>query len=156
MDATEQRRPGERIFGLLLVLISGFILSEAYAISGFKGMTTGGVMPMLASGIMLISSVCIVIGTWQRPPPDDPGFIAFVRYLLPLRVVFFANLVAIYAVLIPSLGFLAATGGFLFISIWLLWRRGPVWSLAIAAFSTAVIHILFRMVFQVVLPSGMF
>lgn len=153
MQTSDQLRPGERSFALLLVLVAGFVFSEAYGISGFRGLTTGGVLPMLAAGVMLVSSLFILTGTLRKSRNKD-GAKTLLSYLLPLRVVLFAGLVALYAALIPGLGFLAASGAFLFVAIWLLWRKGAFRAAALSALSILVIYLLFRVVFQVVLPLG--
>jgi hypothetical protein len=69
-------------------------------------------------------------------------------------VVLFTLLVALYVAVIPGIGFLSASGGLLFVSIWTLWRKGPLWALAISLLSIGVIYLLFRIVFGVVLPGG--
>ena len=152
MNRKDDLRPGERAFGLALLLLSGFVFSEAYSISGFKGLTTGGVMPMLASGVMVVSSLAILVETFSRSTSAEAQTI--IDYLFPLRAVLFASVVALYAATIPYAGFILASGGFLFVAIWGLWRRGPLWSLVISTVSMIAIYVLFRMVFQVVLPIG--
>ena len=52
------------------------------------------------------------------------------------------------------LGFMVATGLFLFVMLLYLWRRGLWLSLAVTAGSLLAIHVIFRMVFQVILPRG--
>ena len=154
MQPPEPLRPGERIFALVLVLCAGVVFSEAYAISGFEGLTTGGVMPMLAAGVMVVTSVIILADTLKRPHQSDGSLQRLVSFLFPLRVVLFALLVAGYAASIPVLGFIPASGILLFVAIWALWRRGPLAALAISLVSVAAIYVLFRIVFQVVLPTG--
>lgn len=152
METNHYLRPGEQAFAVALVLLSGLFFSEAYSISGFKGLTTGGVMPMLASGVMVVSSLAILAGTFSRLRSAETQ--TTIDYLFPLRVVLFASVVALYAVAIPYVGFILASGGFLFVAILGLWRKGPLWSLVISAFSMVAIYFLFRIVFQVVLPVG--
>lgn len=154
MKTPETLRPGERIFALLLVVFAGYAFWESYEISGFSGLTTGGVMPMLASGVMVVTSLVILSDTLRRPSRTDGGIANLIAYLFPLRVVLFTLLVILYVAVIPGVGFLAASGGLLFVSVWALWRRGPFWSLAIAVLSVGVIYLLFRVVFSVVLPTG--
>lgn len=154
MKTPETLRPGERIFALLLVVFAGYAFWESYEISGFSGLTTGGVMPMLASGVMVVTSLVILSDTLRRPSRTDGGIANLIAYLFPLRVVLFTLLVSLYVAVIPGVGFLAASGGLLFVSVWALWRRGPFWSLAIAVLSVGVIYLLFRVVFSVVLPTG--
>lgn len=154
MKTPETLRPGERIFALLLVVFAGYAFWESYEISGFSGLTTGGVMPMLASGVMVVTSLVVLSDTLRRPSRTDGGIANLIAYLFPLRVVLFTLLVILYVAVIPGVGFLAASGGLLFVSVWALWRRGPFWSLAIAVLSVGVIYLLFRVVFSVVLPTG--
>ncbi|WP_425040548.1 tripartite tricarboxylate transporter TctB family protein [Primorskyibacter sp. S187A] len=149
----ETLRPGERVFALLLVLVSGFVFSEAFAISGFRGLTTGGVMPMVASSVMMVSATLILAQTFGKPAAPY-GLSGLATFLFPLRVLPFAGLVALYAFAIGPVGFLPASAGFLFVAIWMLWRRGPLWSALISLGSIILIYALFRVVFQVVLPAG--
>ena len=154
MKTPDALRPGERLFALLLVIFAGYAFWESYEISGFRGLTTGGVMPMLASGVMLVTGLVIVLDTLRHAPAPEGRVAELVAYLFPLRVVLFTLLVAVYVFAIPSAGFLPASSGLLFIAIWALWKKGPVWALAIASLATGLIYFLFRVVFQVVLPVG--
>ena len=72
------------------------------------------------------------------------------------QLIFFVSLVLIYVLAIPYFGFTLSSGTFLIISILNLWDKGFVWSLGVSVFSIAVIYFLFRIVFQVILPSGSF
>jgi hypothetical protein len=103
---------------------------------------------------MVLTGLVILVDTLRSPRVPDSGFSGLIAYLFPLRIVLFTLLVAAYVAVIPSVGFLAASGGLLFVSIWALWRKGPVWSLAISLLSIGAIYVLFRVVFQVVLPIG--
>lgn len=154
MKPNDTLRPGERLFALLLVIFAGYAFWESYGISGFSGLTTGGVMPLLASGTMVLTGVVILSDTFRKPRNPEIGITGLIEYLFPLRVVLFTLLVAIYVAVIPSIGFLAASGGLLFVTIWALWRKGPLPALLISLLSIAAIYVLFRVVFQVVLPIG--
>jgi len=154
MKSPDHLRPGERLFALLLVLCAGFAFRESYGISGFGGLTTGGVLPMLASGVMVVTALVIFAETVRRPRSPEGGFVGLIAYLFPLRVVLFGLLVAVYAAAIPWLGFIAASGALLFVAIWSLWGRGVILALVISLMSVAAIYVLFRLVFQVVLPGG--
>lgn len=154
MQAPDHLRPGERLFALSLVLFAGFVFSESFGISGFRGLTTGGVMPMIASGVMVVTSITIFAETLRKPRETAVGLRGLIAYLFPLNVVLFTLLVACYGALIPLIGFLAASGALLFVAIWALWRRGPIRALAVSLASIAAIYLLFRVVFQVVLPIG--
>jgi hypothetical protein len=154
MNPSDTLRPGERLFALLLVIFAGYAFWESYGISGFGGLTTGGVMPMLASGVMVFTGLSILADTFRKPLAPQNGATGLIAYLFPLRVVLFTVLVAAYVAVIPSVGFLTASGGLLFVSIWALWRRGPILALLISLLSIGAIYVLFRVVFQVVLPIG--
>lgn len=147
-------RPGERLFALILVMFSSCALWESYGISGFSGLTTGGAMPMLASTIMVLTGLVILSASFRRTNSTESGVAALITYLFSVRIVLFTCLVATYVAVIPSIGFLGASGGLLFVTIWALWRKGPLPALLIALLSIAAIYFLFRIVFQVVLPIG--
>ncbi len=154
MKSPDTLRPGEQLFALLLVCFAGYAFWESYGISGFKGLTTGGVMPMLASGVMLVTGGVILSDTLRKAAPLQSGPRGVIAYLFPLRVVLFTLLLSVYVAAIPSAGFLLSSGVLLFVAVWWLWQKGPVWALVISLVSIGVIHVLFRMVFQVVLPIG--
>jgi len=148
-------RPGELVFALMLVAFSLVAFREAYAISGFSGLTTGGVLPMLASGIMTVSGLAILRNVLGRHVSGEAASLSAIRaYLLPTRLLLFGLLLLLYALAIPWIGFIAASGGFLFVSILYLWRRGIIWSTAISLIAILVVYVLFRLIFQVVLPTG--
>ena len=154
MKTPETLRPGERLFALLLVVFAGYAFWESYGISGFGGLTTGGVMPMMASGVMIVTGLVILSETLRKPRAAQSGISGLIAYLFPLRVVLFTVLVAAYVAVIPSVGFIPASFGLLFVAIWTLWDKGPIWALFISIFSTGSIYLLFRVVFKVVLPTG--
>lgn len=139
---------------MLLVVFAAYAFWESSEISGFTGLTTAGVMPMLASGVLVLTGLVILVEALRSPPAADSSTKGLVTYLFPLRVVLFTLLVALYVAVIPGVGFLPASGALIFIAVWALWRKGPFWSLAISLFSIAVIYLLFRVVFKVVLPMG--
>ncbi len=55
-----ERRQGEVMFSLLLAVFSVTAFWQAFAISGFRGLSEPGVFPMLASATMLVSSLLIL------------------------------------------------------------------------------------------------
>ena len=148
-------RPGELVFAFVLVAFSLVAFREAYAISGLSGLTTGGVLPMLASGIMVVSGLVILRDVLGRRLPGERASLEAIRaFLLPTRLLLFGGLLLLYAIAIPRIGFITASGGFLLLSILYLWRRGIVWSAAISLIAISAVYVLFRMIFQVVLPTG--
>ena len=148
------RRPGELVFTILLVALALFAFHQAYGIAGFSGLTTGGVLPMLASAVMVVSAVAILRDVVRRPAEDAAGPVATVRFLFPAAFIVFAGLMIGYAASIPLLGFMAASAIFVFVSIGFLWRRNLVWTAAITAAAMISVYVIFRLAFQVVLPQG--
>jgi hypothetical protein len=86
--------------------------------------------------------------------PAGGGLRRFLADITPLRQTVMVVLVGLYILAMPWLGFLAASGLFLFVSIQFLWRRA-VWLTALVSLAgLAAIHVVFSLVFQVVLPKG--
>jgi|TARA_Y100000385_G_scaffold92983_1_gene96010 hypothetical protein len=150
---TPPRRPGELVFALLIVVFSVAALWQSYSISGFSGKTTPGVFPMIASGVMVISGVVVLMSATQLPAPPEgaPGFLA---EILTLRHMVVIGLVLAYVLLMPLIGFVASSAVFLFCSFQFLWRKNPLLMLALTGVTLVIIYVVFREVFQVVLPQG--
>lgn len=150
---TPHRRPGEQVFALLIVVFSVAALWQSYSISGFSGKTTPGVFPMIASGVMVISGVVVLMSATQLPAPPEgaPGFLA---EILTLRHMVVIGLVLAYVLLMPLIGFVASSAVFLFCSFQFLWRKNPLLMLALTGVTLVIIYVVFREVFQVVLPQG--
>lgn len=149
-----ERRPGEVMFSLLLAVFSVTAFWQAFAISGFRGLSEPGVFPMLASATMLVSSLVILRDVLSKPVTPEAGFARFQQEIVPMRLVGVIELILAYVVAMPLLGFVVSSAGFLFLSFWYLWRKGPLVSAVLTLSSLAVIYFIFRQIFQVVLPQG--
>lgn len=154
MQRPDKLRPGEILFALAALAVAVAAFREAYLISGFSGLTTGGVVPMAAAATMILSGLFIVVDVLKRRAGGRASLVETLKFLFPLRLVILMVLIALYAAAIPWLGFMAASAGFLFLAIASLWRGKIVWTAAITVTAIAAIYGLFRLVFQVVLPSG--
>jgi len=143
-------RPGELVFAILLAAFSALALWQAYRISGFTGLSTPGIFPMLASATMLIASAFILADALSRRRIESGAQTP----VLTLRLVVFVAMVAAYVFAMPWVGFMLSSAIFLFAGFTVLWRRSLLVSLALTAGTLAVIWIIFRLVFQVVLPRG--
>lgn len=153
MSTNPEKRPGERTFAIALTLFSAVALWQAYRISGFKSLSEPGVFPMLAAGTMLASGVFILRDAFRSQSP--PGHLAgFFRSVLQPRLIIVMVLVGLYIALMPWLGFIVASGLFLFVCFQYLWRRNILISIVLTLLSLGCIHVIFRIVFQVVLPKG--
>lgn len=153
MSSRAQRRPGELAFAVALLALSLWLFSEAYKISGFSGLSTPGIFPMLATGLMFVCSLVILLKALALTPAGG-GLRRFLADITPLRQTVMVVLVGLYILAMPWLGFLAASGVFLFVSIQFLWRRSFWLTALVSLAGLAAIHVVFSLVFQVVLPKG--
>jgi len=156
----EQR--GELGFSLLLVVFSATAFWQSYAISGFSGLATAGVFPMLASATMLLAAVCILIKKSKQlkiNSADEMAYDAhskqgFFRSILPLQLVVVVALITGYVIAMPLFGFLLSSAAFLFLSFGYLWRKSIVVTVLITLASVVSVYLIFRKLFVVVLPKG--
>ena len=142
------------MFAVLLAAFSCFAFKEAYAISGFSGLTTGGVLPMIASGIMVVCAAINLIDVLFRRAGAGSGLLETAAFLVPARLGVYVVLLSVYVWAIPVAGFISASGVFLFASILMLWSRGILWAAGVSLIAMLVVYVLFRLAFQVVLPVG--
>ncbi|MDU9002319.1 tripartite tricarboxylate transporter TctB family protein [Sedimentitalea todarodis] len=145
------RRPGELAFGLFLLIASCGLFWNAYGIAGFEALSSPGAIPMATTVVMVITSLIVVLRTARLPlTPNE----TLRRDILPLTVVLFTVLLVIYGVLLKPLGFLPTSALFLVVAIKVLARRGWGWTILISLGSLLLIWLIFRIVFSVLMPSG--
>lgn len=149
MSQPRSRQPGERAFTVALLGLSLFLLYHAFAISGFSAVSSPGVFPMIAAGIMVASVAAVLVRERRRP---DPG--GFARRVTPPVMLGVIALIVVLMLTLEPAGFVVAAGGFLFASILFLQRGRPLRAAAVAAVAVATIYVVFRLGFQVVLPEA--
>lgn len=147
-DDVRPTRRGESVFGLILLVLAVGLFWQSWRIAGFSALSSPGAFPLAASFSMIVAAVIVVIGNLRRQAERDDTAI------LPFTVVVFTAFIVIYAVLIEPLGFLPASLLFLFAGTKFLYKGGWIATAAISILSLAAIYVLFRIVFQVVLPEG--
>jgi len=152
-DAPVQRRPGELAFVGLLLIFSILALVQAYGISRFSELSGAGVFPMLAAGTMIVSGLVILRATLKKSAVAAPVK-QFIAEVAPLRFVIVVAAIIAYLAAMPSAGFVLSSLGFLFVMFAYLWRRSWIISAVVAAASLALVYVIFRLGFQVVLPIG--
>jgi putative tricarboxylic transport membrane protein len=159
MHEPHPRRPGETVFAVFLLLVSLVVLQQGYAIAGFSSPSSAGVFPMLAGATMAGAMIAVLWRRYRSGSPAAIGIAAskgrlarFGREILPLSVVVFIGLIITYMLALERVGFLIASLVFLFLSIWLLYRRNPLLVLAVSVGALAGIYIVFRHIFTVLLP----
>lgn len=158
MKTPRRRLPGELVFAVVLVCFSGFMLWQAYGISGFESITSAGFFPMLTTGVMVVTGLLIVRSTARSEPVAREGGESlaqqFRRRLAPNVLVGFTVAIVLYMLALQPVGFLVASYVFLVASMRLLGSRRWLLNLVIAAVALAAVYVIFQTVFSVVLPSG--
>ncbi len=106
---------------------------------------------MATTFVMVVSAALVVVRTSGLPLDRAENF---VRDILPGTVLIFAGLLIAYGILLRPLGFLPTSALFLIAAIKLLSRRGWGFTLAVSLGALAVIYLVFRIVFTVLMPAG--
>ncbi|MEC8082003.1 MAG: tripartite tricarboxylate transporter TctB family protein, partial [Pseudomonadota bacterium] len=78
----------------------------------------------------------------------------FFYHCFPPIVGIVMALILIFAIMLESLGFILSSFFFLFVGIQFLYQKSVLTTLTITVLSLVVVYIIFRLVFQVVLPEG--
>ena len=146
-----ERRPGELGFALVLLVASIALLWSAYGISGFEALSAPGTVPMATTLVMVITALAVVLRT--APLPRVSGE-TLSRDILPGVVIVFVLFLLAYALLLRPLGFLPTSALFLIAAIKILSRRSWAFTLTVALGSLILIWLIFRIVFTVLMPSG--
>lgn len=158
MHTSRRRLPGELVFSMLLIVFSLFMLWQAYSISKFESFTSAGAFPMFAAAVMLLSGLKAATETVRLTPlPGAEGESAwrqFVRQLTPGMLVQFVLAIAAYMFLLERLGFVISSYLFLVVSMRLLGSRKWVLNIWVSALSLALVYLVFKTIFSVVLPAG--
>ncbi|HMQ41302.1 MAG TPA: tripartite tricarboxylate transporter TctB family protein [Paracoccus sp. (in: a-proteobacteria)] len=146
-----QRRPGELVFAAIMLIASLALLWSAYGIAGFDALSSPGAIPMATTLAMVITAGIILFKTAKLPLDHSE---TVVRDILPPVVLVFAGLLIAYGILLRPLGFLPTSALFLIAAIKLLARRGWGWTIGVSLGSLITIWLIFRIVFSVLMPSG--
>lgn len=151
MQTIKSKRPGEDVFGLAVLAVSLALFWQSYSISGFSSLSSPGAFPLAASAAMVLGSLLVVRDNLRR---NRAGAKKDRTPVVNLTGILFTILIVAYAVLLSPLGFLLSSFLFLMASMTLLYRGGLLKTLAVVVPTLAVIYVIFRLVFQVVLPEG--
>lgn len=151
MHDKRTRSAGELALNAGLFIVSLALLWSAYGISGFESLSSPGALPMAVAFVMVVSSGLILLQNVLHTERDDTRFF---RDILPPVVIVMMLFITGYAVLLVPLGFLPTSLLFLVVSILYLRRGGFVFALSVSVGSLIVIYIIFRLIFTVLMPSG--
>lgn len=151
MHDKRKRSAGELAFNFLMFLVSLFLMWKAFMISGFSSLSSPGALPMAVALTMAISSGLILLNNFRHTLRDET---TFVGDIVPPVVILMMLAITGYALLLVPLGFLPTSLLFLVLSILFLRRGGLVFALLVSLCSLVCIYIIFRMVFEVLMPPG--
>ncbi|GGH59221.1 tripartite tricarboxylate transporter TctB family protein [Frigidibacter albus] len=151
MQTTQPRRPGELVFTIIMVLGSLFLLWSAYGISGFEALSAPGAIPMVTAATMAICALMILRDTLRRSPVTGEKL---ERDILPMPVVVTIVMITAYALLLKPLGFVPTSFIFLTVMIRYLARCTFARAVLLSVVIVAVIYLVFRVVFTVLMPAG--
>lgn len=141
----------------LVVLFSGFMLWAAYGISKFESITSAGMFPMWCALTMLVTGLInlVKVARAKLENPTGAGPVAhFFGAIMPSKMAVFALMVAIYVVVLESLGFLLSSYLFLVVAMTVLGSRRIGLNALVALLSLAAIYVVFQTAFSVILPPG--
>lgn len=151
MHDKNSRLPGERIFAVLMAVISLIAVLSAYGISGFEALSSPGAFPLAVSAVMLIASAIIVAQSFRLPKSMT---VTSLGTILPWRVLFMIVMVVLYALVVQPLGFLPTSFLFVFLSIQVLGGGNVLRNIGYTALSLVLIYAVFRLIFSVLMPEG--
>lgn len=145
------RRPGEALFAAAFLALSLVLLWQAYGISGFTALSGPGAVPMATAAVMALTAALVLARTLRLP--RAPGQ-RVRRDVLPGAVLLIVAMLGLYAALLVPFGFLPTSALFLVAAVKLLGRRGWGHALIVSLGSLALIYLVFRIVFTVLMPAG--
>lgn len=150
-EQPKTQKPGELVFAGLVTAASLFLLWSAYGISGFKSLSSPGVVPMATTAVMVVTALIILIRTARRPRNAE---LTLKADIVPVRVIAFIVMLALVGLAFKPLGFLPTAAIFLVIAMKYLGEKGWLHTITIAIGSLIGVWIVFRLVFTVLLPTG--
>ena len=150
MHDPNYRLPGEQIFALFLAAISLFLFYTAYQISEFEALSAPGSFPMFATGVMAITALLIALKSIRLPASEAHGW----RAIVPGFVVFMIVMMVFYALALKPIGFLPTSFVFLTVSTRVMQRGTVARAALISALSLALVYVVFRLIFSVLMPEG--
>ncbi|MGB0733212.1 MAG: tripartite tricarboxylate transporter TctB family protein [Pontibacterium sp.] len=153
MSESTAKKPGESLFGLLMLAFSIALFWQAYEISGFTSISSPGAFPLAVAAIMIIASCNNILKDLKRPS-GNTGAEPFFTQILPPIVAIMIAVIFIFGILLETLGFVISAFAFLVVSIQFLHQRGIVRTILLSLLALTVIYVIFRLIFSVILPEG--
>ncbi|MDQ2079113.1 tripartite tricarboxylate transporter TctB family protein [Xanthobacteraceae bacterium Astr-EGSB] len=160
MNELRRLLPGETAFGWLALAFSLFLFYHSYKIAGFSSLSSSGGTPLAASGLMIVSSVIVILRNRKSPSVGTATAAEAARRfhdeILPFHpLIAYVFVIFAYMLLLEPLGFNLTSFLFLCVSFYYLYRQGGLWlAVWLSAVAVIVVYILFQLIFQVTLPDG--
>jgi putative tricarboxylic transport membrane protein len=151
MQSKTPRRPGELVFNLFVIAASLFLFYSAYGIAGFDALSSAGAIPMTTTALMTLCGLLILRENLRKSPNTAEKI---ERDILPMPVIVTILAITAYALLLKPLGFIPTSFLFLLGLMKLFSARSWAFSIAAAAGSVALIYVIFRLIFTVLMPQG--
>ncbi|NTW70957.1 MAG: tripartite tricarboxylate transporter TctB family protein [Eubacteriaceae bacterium] len=151
--AQSVQNPGELYFLLILFSVFALFFYEASKQNGLLQGELGGpgVIPQLMIGASLIMIVLLFL-QFRKNHYKESYINDVIKTLFSKDLVAILGTVVLYALLLESLKFILTSSLFLFFSMALLDRKKFGHKLMISLATVAMIVLIFRYIFQVVLP----
>jgi putative tricarboxylic transport membrane protein len=179
MSGMTRRPPGERAFAALMLLLSAFLLWQAFGISGWQSSTSAGAFPMAAAATMLVCALVIAVqasgargnptrgldstaaGHDAQTAGGDPAHkgpdaadATPQHDRIPPVVPATVGAIGLYMLVLEYVGFLPSSLIFLVAMMRLLGERRMLRNLVVSVLALGLIHLVFSTVFAVALPTG--
>ncbi|MCG6218676.1 tripartite tricarboxylate transporter TctB family protein [Vibrio furnissii] len=151
----QSRKPGELVFNALMVVLSLVLLYQAFFISDLYTLSSPGAFPLSAAAIMLVFSAVTVWESWKKVATPS-AMTQFFQHILPGKVIFMMALIGGFALCLESVGFIVSALIFLSIALYFLHQRRVTSAIGLALVALVAIYVVFRLVFLVILPEGVF
>ncbi len=150
---TGERRPGEALFAAFLLIASLVLLWKAYGISGFEALSAPGSVPMATTLVMVVTAAIVLLRTLRLPLVKGE---TIAKDIFPRVVALFVVFLIAFGLMLKPVGFVPTAALFLLVSIKLLSRRSWRFTITVSLVSLVVIWVIFRVVFTVLMPAGVF
>ncbi|MBJ7550284.1 tripartite tricarboxylate transporter TctB family protein [Marinomonas ostreistagni] len=145
------RHPGEALFSLAVLVGAAYLFWQAFHIADAGSLSSPASLPIAASTIMVISASIIVIKTLRMPLHPE---LRFSHHIFPPIIALVMALLLIFGLALEPVGFLLSAFCFLLLGFVFLYRGKMLWNIGLAITSLALVYLIFRLIFQVVLPEG--
>lgn len=148
--------PGESLLLVLLLLAGLVVLAEGVRLGAFASPRSAGTFPFLAGLAQSAGALVLLVGRLRRRGEEREDLPTRLRrliaHLLPKEVALAVPALVLWVASLGTMGFVPATLAFLFAAVWYLRGGSPLLPAALSAGTVAVIWLVFREIFEIVLP----